>query len=345
MLAFILCFILGLEPLHQAGFRGQGITIAVIDAGFYRANESEIFPQEQIIETHDLLHEGEDANNMFAHSNDAHGTMCLSTMLCQSDSFVGTAPDAQFILIRTEDIAAEYIGEVDRLCHGMLLADSLGADIVSISLGYNLFDDSQFDCRYEDLNGQSKVSQTATLLARHGRLVCVAAGNEGNKEWRHITWPADADSIITVGACDSLGNVANFSSIGPTADERIKPDVIAWGQHTWVFSPTGNKMIRSNGTSFACPEVAGMAASLWSALPELNAMQLRERILSTSSQHLTPNNSAGYGIPDAAAAWHYQPSGDSMNHTSAAANKTWKNGELRIITPTGIYNILGIRLR
>ena len=141
LLLSILTYILGLQPLHEAGYKGQGMTIAIIDCGFYNANNSKIFNQERIIGVYDLLKEDSiNRPDIFSDPNDTHGAHCLSTMLCQSEDFTGTAPEANYILIRTEDLPHEYQGELDRLEKGMRLADKLGADIITISLGYSTFD-------------------------------------------------------------------------------------------------------------------------------------------------------------------------------------------------------------
>lgn len=344
MLGILLSTILGLGQLHDVGYRGEGVTVAVIDCGFYHANQKRNFPQDQILGTYDLIEDSIAKTDMFESTEDTHGAMCLSTMLYQNESFSGTAPDANYILIRTEDVLREYIGEVERLIRGMQLADELGANVVTISLGYNLFDDSRFDCRYEDMDGQSRVSQMATTLARHNRIVCVAAGNEGDKDWRHITWPADADSILTVGAVDSLGNLASFSSVGPTADGRIKPEVCAWGKKTWVYSPTKEKLEQSNGTSFATPEVAGMVASLWSAMPHLTAMELRERILQSCDQYTNPDNLRGYGIPDAWSIYNKYVTEIQSQTMSRKCRKELRDGRLVIVTENGEYSVMGEKL-
>ncbi|MCQ2334944.1 MAG: S8 family serine peptidase [Paludibacteraceae bacterium] len=316
LLLAITSTILGLAPLHEAGFRGEGITIAVIDGGFFRADEIEQMPTEQIIGAYNLIYEdwlqgdscvSDTTKSLFTDVNNAHGTMCLSTMLYRDSSFCGTAPDAQYILIKSEDYYTEYISEAERLADAFYLADSLGADIVSVSLGYSEFDDPSTNYRYEDMDGSTVASQAALALARKGVLVCVSAGNSGNKPWHYITPPADADSILTVGAVTEDGSAAVFSSYGPTYDLRIKPEVASWGQKTRVFNPTITDSIgnyvggisTSNGTSFSCPQVAGMAACLWQAMPTLSAMQLRQLIIESTHNYPYADAQRGYGVPDA----------------------------------------------
>ena len=301
---FLSSWLLGLEPLHEAGFRGEGITIAVIDGGFYGVDQdSAAYPPEQIIGWKDFL--GKDST-FFTDIEESHGSMVLSTMLTErtdDGQALGTAPGANYFLIRTEDIYAEYPGEMDNLVRGIRYADSIGADIITISLGYRQFDDPQYDLQYEDINGQSAVSLAATEAARHGRIVVVAAGNDGNDPWHYIAVPSDADSILCVGAVSEDSVIAPFSSFGPTADGRELPQVSAWGFNCLVYSPSAGCCIRKNGTSFATPRIAGMAACLRQALPQLSAMEIRRMIIESASNFPNWDPQMGYGIPNAAAIW------------------------------------------
>ncbi|MBR1425886.1 MAG: S8 family serine peptidase [Paludibacteraceae bacterium] len=351
MLATLLLFILGLQPLHDAGFRGEGLTVAVIDDGFYHADDPDVFDTDRIIAYYDLLHDSLRQADMFSDPACRHGTYCLSTMLYDSPDFTGTAPDADYILIRTEDDYHEAPYEVHNLIQGLLLADSLGADIISVSLGYFAFDDTTFNYTYDDLNGMSELSRTATDIARRGRLVCVAAGNSGNAPWHYIYLPADAEDILTVGAVDSAGFIAPFSSFGPTSDGRIKPEVCAWGRQTWLYDPTRynadtgtyGALFRGNGTSFACPEVAGMAACIWQAYPHLNAAQLRDIIIRSADSYPSPDNQRGYGVPDAARACALAEQLLDLPATDAdaPAHKRIHNGQLLIHRAGTDYDLLG----
>ena len=299
-LLFILSWILGLQPLHEAGYRGEGKTIAVIDCGFYGADSAAFFPQDQIIGIYDLIEDEYRTYGITDMSFDQHGSLCLSTMLYRSDEFTGTAPDAKYILIRTEELDYEDRREVARLAEGIRLADQLGADIISISLGYSRFDDADKMFKFEELDGSSPASLAATEAARHNRLVCIAAGNEGNKtDYKHITVPGDADSVLTVGAVNADSLPSSFTGYGPIAADRPKPEIAAPGTNVSVFDPAMRVVRTGNGTSFATPEVAGMAACIWQALPHLTAMELREKII--QSAHLYPDhdNRIGYGIPNA----------------------------------------------
>ena len=300
-LLFILSWILGLQPLHEAGYRGEGMTIAVIDCGFFGADSATFFPQEHIAGIYDLIEDKYRTYDITKDETDNHGTLCLSTMLYDGPEFTGTAPDARYILIRTEELDNEHRREVDRLAKGIRLAEELGADIITISLGYSRFDDPSTTYRYDELDGSNPAARAATEAARHNRLVCIAAGNEGNKsDYNRITVPGDADSVLTVGSVNEDSLPSSFTSYGPIAVPRQKPEIAAIGTKVMVLDPVIGGTRTGNGTSFATPRVAGMAACLWQALPHLTAMQLRERII--QSGHLyggEPDIRIGYGIPNA----------------------------------------------
>lgn len=344
----IFAYILGLQPLHEAGFRGAGKTIAIIDAGFYNANRPELLKQDHIIGVYDLLQKDSvNKPDIFSVPGDYHGANCLSIMLADTTTFTGTAPDANYILIRTEDVAYEYYGEVERLTRGLQLADSLDADIITISLGYATFDKGVHDFTYQDMNGKSNpASLKATELARKGRLVCVAAGNYGSQAWHYITCPADADSILTVGSCRKDSTHAPSSCYGPSSDGRIKPDITAWGEQTHYLNMNDGTMGTGNGTSYACPEIAGMAACLWQALPDKTAMEIRDLILQSGSQHAHPDNTMGHGIPNAYQAYLLgkgTPSKVETNETDTPekVTKILYRGEILILRNGSQYDLTG----
>lgn len=361
LLSFIF-LLFNLPFLHEAGFRGEGMTIAVIDAGFFRANDPTVFPQERIVGVYDLL-EGDtmavDTFGLYDDPTNPHGTMVLSTMLYQDSAagFVGTAPGANYILIRSEDKYAEYYGEVVRLARAFRLADSLDVDIVTVSLGYSEFDtlpDGQpnpLNFRYEDMNGKSVAAQAATELVRHGRFVVVSAGNDGNKNWHYVATPADADSILTVGAVNPDSVVSPFTSYGPTADGRLKPEICALGQGSPVYRPNETDSLGNyvgavgvaNGTSFSAPEVAGMVACLWQALPNLTPMELRQLIMESASTYPLHDDQTGYGIPDAWFAYSGQRTGlKEQKQTADGVHKRIENGQV-VILKNGIkYTVLGL---
>ena len=176
-------------------------------------------------------------------------------------------------------------------------------------------------------------------------LVCVAAGNEGNKPWQIISVPADADSVLTVGAVDTLGMIGDFSSYGPSADGRVKPDVCAVGVKTTLINPAG-QIVQSNGTSFATPLLAGLAACLWSALPTENAMQIRERIIRSADRYSTPDmQQYGYGIPDAWVAYTMNPAAVDYSFTEIEVpRKILRGGQILILHHGQVYNVAGQRV-
>ncbi|MCX7728664.1 MAG: S8 family peptidase, partial [Bacteroidia bacterium] len=176
--------------------------------------------------------------------------------------------------------------------------DSVGTDIITSSLGYTTFDNSSYNHTYSMLDGKTlAISKAATMAARKGIFVCIAAGNEGASSWYYISAPSDADSVCTVGAVDASGNVASFSGKGPTSNGRIKPDVCARGVSTAIAAPNGT-VFTANGTSFATPLIAGAVACLWQAKPNLTNIQLLNLIKQFSSNSSNPNNNMGWGIPD-----------------------------------------------
>jgi hypothetical protein len=293
------------NKLHNEGFNGKGVLMAIMDAGFYKVNQLKAFDSlwtnKQILSSKDFV--DMDSTSWDA---DSHGMKVLSTIASNlPGKFVGTAPKADFILIRTEDAGSENIIEEFNWVAGAEHADSLGADIIHSSLGYSNFDDTAMSHTYADMNGDFAPSTIgADIAAQKGILVVVSAGNEGNDAWKYITAPADADSVLTVGATDRYGYYAYFSSMGPTPDGRIKPNVAAQGLNSTVISTTG-EVSTSSGTSFSGPIIAGMAASLWQARPELSNMELISAMQNNASQATKPDSLLGYGIPDFYMAYLY----------------------------------------
>lgn len=284
--------------LHQLNFTGKGITIGVFDSGFNGVDAasgfSSLFQENKIVSTWDFVNQNE---LVFDHDN--HGTFVLSTMAAfLENEMIGAAPDASYILFRTENVGSEFSIEEDNWVAAAEKADSMGVDIINSSLGYTNFDDDSMNYVYANMNGKTtRISQAAQWAARKGIIVVTSAGNEGDKVWRFISAPADADSILSVGAVDSLGKVTAFSSRGPSFDGRIKPDVAALGKKTTLLSPN-NSVLQGDGTSFSSPIIAGMTASLWQALPDKNAIEIIEIIKQSSHQYTSPDNDLGYGIPD-----------------------------------------------
>ena len=335
-----------LTPLHEAGFEGQGILMAVCDGAFSNANTLSCFRQKALdLGSFDFT---DDSYSFYGYTG-AHGTECLSAISGILPDFQGAATQAQYYLMRAEEQDTESPKEMDNLVAALEKADSLGVNVFSVSLGYYLFDNDAWNLdKATDLDGQTtRCSRAATIAARKGMLVCVSAGNEGNKPWRTICAPADADSILTVGAVATDSTAGVFTSYGPSSDGRVKPEVCAVGVQTSLIYPD-NTVVSNNGTSFATPLIAGLAASLWSALPTENAMQIRERII--RSAHLYPssdaNNRLGYGIPNAWTAYTMSlPTDISSQKSAIRSQKILRNGEIVIQRNGREYTLIGIQKR
>lgn len=336
-----------LHPLHEAGFEGQGILMAVCDGGFQRANVLSCFRQEQELGHFDFT---DDTDNFYGPTG-MHGTMCLSAITGIADEFYGAATQAEYYLMRSEEVEnnRESPKEMDNLVAALEKADSLGVNVFSVSLGYAMFDNSAWTLdKYTGLDGRStRASLAATIAARKGMLVCVAAGNEGNSSWRTISSPGDADSILTVGAVSTDSLIGDFSSYGPSSDGRVKPEVCAVGVQTTLINPWGT-IVTSHGTSFATPLMAGLAASLWSALPDENAMQIRERIIRSAHLYNSPDpaHQMGYGIPDAWQAYTMPLPADilSVQPEAGQPHKIIRGEQVLIIRHGHIYNLAGQRV-
>ncbi len=282
-------------PLHNAGYQGQGMTIAVLDAGFLNVDSIAAFKSVKIVGTKNFVA----VNDKSIFRQEEHGTMVLSDLAINvPHAFVGTAPEASYWLLRTEDFASENTIEEDYWAAAAEFADSVGVDIISSSLGYHKFDDDNASYHYGDLNGNTSIiSHTASMLAQKGIIHVNSAGNEGNKHWKKINVPADAPNTLAVGALNAEHLNATFSSVGPSADGRVKPDVMSMGNPAMVIGGTG-QIEEAQGTSFACPILAGMVACLWQALPNKTAIEIEDLVRKSADNFQTPNNVFGYGIPD-----------------------------------------------
>ncbi len=289
------------EFLHNYGFRGQGMQMCITDAGFLNYLSLPTFDSVrnngQILGTWDFV-----ANNSSVNEDDSHGMRCFSTIAANiPGTFTGTAPAASFYLYRTEDVFSEYPVEEQNWAAAAERGDSLGIDVFSISLGYTTYDNSSLSYNYStDMTGnKTMITRAVNLAAKKGILVVAAAGNDGNDSWRYIATPADADSALTVGAININRQPASFSSYGPNADGQIKPDVAAVGAGVVVASSSTGQPSFSNGTSFACPIMAGIGACLWQAFPEVKNMDIIQGLRQSADRFATPDDRTGYGIPDA----------------------------------------------
>lgn len=286
------------------GFEGQSIRLAIIDAGFYHYDVLPTFDSirhnGQIKETWDFVD-----RDISVSEDYVHGMQCFSVIGANMPgNFVGSAPKANFYLYRTEDVSSEYPIEEHNLACAAERADSAGVDICSISLGYTTFSDPTFNHTYQDMNGHICISSLAVQKGNEkGMLFVVAAGNEGNGSWRYISAPADADSIIAVGAVNGNREVAGFSSYGPSFDNRIKPDMASQGWGATVANSSTGEPTSGNGTSFACPNLAGVASCLWQGFKEKKQKEIIAALKESSDNFNTPDNRTGYGIPDAKSAF------------------------------------------
>ncbi|MDR2621897.1 MAG: S8 family peptidase [Dysgonamonadaceae bacterium] len=281
--------------LHDAGFRGQGMTIAVIDGGFINADVIDFFDFRRIKGVKNFNHETSDP----LREGMAHGTEVLSCMLAdKSGEMIGTAPEADYYLLRTEVSDEEYPVEEDYWVAALEYADSIGVDIVTSSLGYGYFDDSSMDHIHNQLDGKSvPISVAAGLAASRGILLFNSAGNERNKPWEKIMFPGDALNMLTIGAIDSDSVCSYFSSAGYTADGRVKPDLMAMGTANALIGSNG-QIRYGSGTSYATPVLAGLGACLWQALPKLTAFEMIELLRETANAFSHPDSLMGYGIAD-----------------------------------------------
>jgi serine protease AprX len=292
---------IGIDCINNKGYRGKGMQIAVIDTRFGRVDTISAYDtirtRGQIIGTWDFVWE---CSKVFDTADaDTHGQEVLGCMAGNlPGQYLGDAEDADYYLLRTEDVNSEYMIEDDNWASAAEYADSAGADVITSSLGYTTFDDPSTSYTYASMNGKTAIaSRAATIASEKGMVVCVAAGNDGSDSWHYIASPGDADSILTVGAVDASGAYASFSSTGPTYDRRIKPDVAAMGQWATLCSPAGG-VTYGSGTSFATPITAGAVASLWQATPNASNFTVMQAIKQSASQYAHPDSLLGYGIPN-----------------------------------------------
>lgn len=289
------------NSLHALGYYGDGIGIAVFDSGFDGLGHA-AFDSTRIEDTWDFVDGDDDP------SGDDHGTEVLAIMAAlDPGNMIGTAPYATFYLARTEIVQnnQELRIEENYWVAAMEWADSLGVDVISTSLGYTTFDDGS-GYTYADLNGYTAVTTNAAdIAASHGIAVVTSAGNEGDMPWYYVSTPADADSVVSVGAVGRNLTVADFSSRGPTFDGRVKPEVMALGESVWTVSVPGTISYRYvSGTSFAAPLIGGAAALLLEANPTWGALTVRSSLIDTARDLgiAGPDSLYGYGLADVFAA-------------------------------------------
>lgn len=289
---------LGLDEYHKQGYTGKGVTIGLFDAGFFRVDSLEAFDsmrrRGQIKAVWDFFY-----NDTNVYIQDGHGMYVLSIAGGYwPDSIMGAAPDANFLLARTEIANREIKAEELAWVKALEWADSIGVDIIHSSLGYSEFDTLEGDYVYQDMDGQTTVVTKATdIAASKGIFVTNSAGNEGEKDWHYITAPCDGRYVLCVGAVDSNEVHAPFSSYGPSADGRVKPDVVAMGKGVTYVTKEGD-IKTGGGTSFSGPLIAGMVACLKQAWPMATNEHMYQAIIRSSDRYDNPDTAYGFGLPN-----------------------------------------------
>jgi serine protease AprX len=334
------------QIMHSLGYTGKGIIIALIDAGFYHVDRlpafTSLWTNGQILGNHDFVNA---ASNFY--EGHPHGAAVLSIVGGNlPGELIGTAPDAGFWLLRSEDTGSEYPIEEDNWASAAEFADSAGVDVINTSLGYTQFDNPSMDLTYANMNGNTaRISRAADIASSKGMVVVVSAGNLGASPWHYISAPADADSVLTVGAMDANGYIANFSSRGPTADSRIKPDIVAIGKGTWIID-FANGVKQGNGTSLSAPIITGLVACLWQADPDATAREIVEAVKESSDRFTHPDNDYGYGVPDFSLAHvllkRHEP-GSSLEGRMIAYPNPFTT-ELYLIFPTAVDEAVDVSL-
>ncbi len=290
--------LIGITPIHSIERKGDGIVVVVLDAGFNNVDQMDAFKKLRgeggLLGTKDFVNP---ANNVYNEST--HGTYVLSTMAAYIEGkYIGSGPEAEYFLLRTEDVSSEFPVEEYYWLVAAEFADSMGADIITSSLSYTTFDDESLNHYHEMADGlKAIISKAATIAASKGIIVFQSAGNDGDNQWRKIGFPADAVDIITVGAVDSLGKYATLSSVGNTSDGRIKPELMSVGFQTALVN-TNDKVFYGNGTSFSTPMLAGATACLMQLYPAMNYKDIRKLVLENASRYENPDSMYGYGIPN-----------------------------------------------
>ena len=334
--------------LHQMEARGQGMLIGVLDSGFENVNVlpgfSELLDREGIVFTADMVvHDGD------VYEDHWHGRSVLSCMAAVvPGELVGTAPMADYALVRTEEVGSEYLVEEDHWISGAEVLDSLGCDILNTSLGYTVFDDSLQNHVYEELDGATiRISIAGGIASSKGMIPVTSAGNQGAGDWYYISAPADAIDILAVGAVGEQEQHAWFSSHGPSADGRVKPDVAAMGWGTYGLGVDGTMVEPLNGTSFSAPLVAGLVACLWQLHPGRTAQDVMDAVRRSASLWNEPTPELGYGIPNFMLAHELLGMGTGISGKEAGELHVFPvpfSDRLTILLPTGYSGLADLAL-
>jgi subtilisin family serine protease len=345
------------DYLHQQGYTGTGMHIAVLDGGFPNVDSMDAFKRirdnGQILGGYDFVNRSTNFYlKEFSGSNlvNTHGTKVLSTMAGYIENqYVGTAPDASYYLFTTEDTFNEVPLEESLWVEAAERSDSLGVDVINTSLGYSIFfDEAKYNYSYSDMDGKTTfISRGAKEAVSRGMIVVTSAGNEGNDPYKYMNAPADVETVFTVGAVNSSKVIAPFSSFGPTADGRTKPDALAHGWSTYVVDPITNSMRTGSGTSYASPIMAGTIACLWQAFPNLTNIEVMNRVRQSADRYSIPHEQYGYGLPnfqDAYSTILNVSEKDFIKSTSIYPNPA--NNSINIVSKATnlsveVYNIIG----
>ncbi|WP_299251532.1 S8 family serine peptidase [uncultured Cytophaga sp.] len=287
---------LGINYMHDLGIKGKDVLITITDSGFPGVDTLTAFKHlwnnHQIIHTYDIA---DNENNIY--NDDNHGTYMLSVLAADALNYKGIVPEADFILLRTEVAATESNLEEYNWLRAAEIADSCGADIISVSLGYTTYDNTIDSYTYNQMDGETSViARAADIAYKKGMLVVCSAGNDGTNYWKYIGTPADAKHVLAVGSVDANNMKSSFSSFGPTADGRIKPDLCALGNSITCIKPNGDMFV-TGGTSLATPMIAGMLAGMKQTFPTLSNELLKSLLLQSCDHYSNPNNSIGHGTP------------------------------------------------
>jgi serine protease AprX len=291
------------DSLHRWGFRGEGVLVAVFDGGFPNVGYKDFLGYDEeaaVPGNYDLVQQDSTALD-----GGTHGATVLSTMAAHHPFFyIGTAPAARYVLFKTENGRGEHRLEEINYAVALEIADSIGVDVVNSSLGYTEFSDPSMNYTKKNLDGKTSPASVAIGHAFYrGMIIVTSAGNSGADKWKYIGTPADAPEAFSIGALTPGGDRAYFSSVGPTADGRIKPDVSALGVSVAAVAANGRGLDGANGTSLSSPLVAGLVACLRQAVPDATNQELLDAIRATASQADSPDNQLGYGQPDFSAAY------------------------------------------
>lgn len=336
------------DYLHQEGFTGTGMVIAVLDSGFLGVDTQQGFAyvrdDNRILGVYDFV------NRSVSYGSHTHGTRVLSTMggLIENQ-YAGTAPDASYYLFITEDVSSETPVEEAYWVEALERADSLGVHVVNTSLGYRAYDNTAYSHTYEDLDGQTTFAARGGNHAfDKGMLLVTSAGNGGNGDFPWVGTPGDAPGVFTIGAVNEVGDPAGFSSQGPTVDGRVKPDVVAQGVAAYVINQD-NEIVTNNGTSFSSPITAGAIACLWQARPEYTNGQIMQLVRESAHLFNNPTDKMGYGIPNFQTALEVLLSVDNYTQHYFSVYPIPVANELFIEFPKNIenarlkiYNTLGV---